>query len=201
MKIKTFLWSGFAAVSIMMAALVVTATVQVNLIDRHVDNIVRPARNESLARDIAAHVNSMRRYQRNVLAVTADERDQELQRVTTAGRETARLAQDLEKTQRNPETRQLAGHMRELSDRYARGNERVKSLARAGQIDAVRSLVQGEARSLQRELAGGSETFIQGSAGPQDSGRKGCNRGAVAGGATDPGAAGPSASPPWSPAG
>ncbi len=48
--------------------------------------------------------------------------------MTSAGRETARLAQDLEKTQRNPETRQLAGRMRELSDRYAQGNERVKSL-------------------------------------------------------------------------
>ncbi|MEF8729205.1 MAG: methyl-accepting chemotaxis protein [Accumulibacter sp.] len=161
MKIKTLLWSGFAAVSIMMAALVVTATVQMNLIDRHVDNIVRAARNESLARDIAAQVNSMRRYQLNALVVTADERDQELERVTTAGREASRLAEDLEKTQRNPETRQLAGRMRELSDRYAQGNERVKSLAREGQIDAVRSLVQGEARSLQRELAGESERFIQ----------------------------------------
>jgi len=161
MKIRTLLWSGFAAVSALMAALVLTATVQMNRIDGHVDNIVRAARNESLARDIAAQVNNMRRFQLNALVVAADERDRELERVTTAGRETSRLAAELAKAQRNPETKQLADRMRELSDRYWQGNDQVKALASEGQIDAMRALVQGEARALQRELAGESEKFIQ----------------------------------------
>ena len=161
MKIKTLLWGGFAAVSVLMTGLVVTATVQMNIIDGHVDNIVRAARNESLARDIAAQVNNMRRYQLNALVSAADERDKELERVTTTGRESSRLAEELEKTQRSPETRQLAARMRELNERYWRGNDQVKALAGEGQTDAMRALVQGDARSLQREATSESEKFIQ----------------------------------------
>ncbi|HCV13897.1 MAG TPA: chemotaxis protein [Candidatus Accumulibacter sp.] len=161
MKIKTLLWSGFAAVCGVMAALVVTAMVQLSLIDKHVDNIVRASRNESLAREIAEQVNSMRRYQLNALVVADEERDKELERVATTGRESARLAEELEKTQRSPETRQLAGRMRELNERYWQSNEAVKALAREGRIDAMRALIQGDARTLQREVAGESEKFIR----------------------------------------
>jgi hypothetical protein len=60
-----------------------------------------------MAREIAERVNSMRRYQLSAL-VAADERDKELERATKAGKENVQLAEELEKNQRNPETRQIA---------------------------------------------------------------------------------------------
>jgi biopolymer transport protein ExbB/TolQ len=106
MKIKTLLWSGFAAICAVMAVLVSIGIWQLNVIDKAVDNIVRASRNESMAREIAERVNGMRRYQLSAL-VAADERDQQLERATKAGKENAQLAEELEKKQRNPETRQI----------------------------------------------------------------------------------------------
>ncbi|WP_299065322.1 hypothetical protein [Accumulibacter sp.] len=87
MKIKTLLWSGFAVVCAVMMVLVVVSVVQLNVIDQGVANLVRASRNESLAREIAERVNSMRRYQLSALVVAADERDKEFERVAQAGKE------------------------------------------------------------------------------------------------------------------
>ena len=160
MKIKTLLWSGFAVVCTVMVVLVVVSEVQLSLIDESVANLVRASRNESLAREVAERVNSMRRYQLSALVVAADERDKELERVAQAGKESSQLAEELEKTQRGPDTRQLAGSMRTLNERYLRSNEQVVALAREGRIDAMRELIQGDARAVQRELATESQKFI-----------------------------------------
>ena len=69
MKIKTLLWSGFAVVCTVMMVLVVVSVVQLSVIDQGVANLVRASRNESLAREIAERVNSMRRYQLSALVV------------------------------------------------------------------------------------------------------------------------------------
>jgi hypothetical protein len=113
-----------------------------------------------MAREIAERVNSMRRYQLSAL-VAADERDKELERVTKVGKENAQLAEELEKNQRNPETRQIAANMRTLNERYVRSHEQVVALGKEGKLDAMRELIQGEARSAQRELAAESEKFIK----------------------------------------
>jgi len=160
MKIKTLLWSGFAVVCTVMMVLVVVSVVQLSVIDQGVANLVRASRNESLAREIAERVNSMRRYQLSALVVAADERDKEFERVAQAGKESSQLADELEKSQRSPETRQLAGNMRTLNERYLRSHEQVVALAREGKIDAMRELIQGDARAVQRELAAESQKFI-----------------------------------------
>ena len=81
MKIKTLLWSGFAVVCTVMMVLVVVSVVQLSVIDQGVANLVRASRNESLAKEIAERVNSMRRYQLSGLVAAADERDKEFERV------------------------------------------------------------------------------------------------------------------------
>ncbi|HMW57741.1 MAG TPA: methyl-accepting chemotaxis protein [Accumulibacter sp.] len=160
MKIKTLLCSGFAAVCTVMAVQVVIAYWQLNLIDKAVDNIVRASRNESMSREIAERVNGMRRYELGAL-VTADERDQQLERATKAGKENTQLAEELEKYQRNPETRQIAANMRTLNERYVRSHEQAVAFGKEGSLDAMRDLIQGEARKAQRELAAESEKFIK----------------------------------------
>jgi hypothetical protein len=76
----------------------------------------------------------MRRYQLSALVAADDERDKELLRVTTTGQDNARLAEDLEKRQRNPETQQLAASLRVQNDRYTQGNEQVLALAKDRQM-------------------------------------------------------------------
>jgi CHASE3 domain sensor protein len=106
MKIKTLLWSGFAAICAVMAVLVSIGIWQLNVIDKAADDVTRADDNESMAREIAERVNGMRRYQLSAL-VAADERDQQMERATKAGRENVQQAEELEKKQRNPETRQI----------------------------------------------------------------------------------------------
>jgi hypothetical protein len=113
-----------------------------------------------MAREIAERVNGMRRYQLSAL-VAADERDQQLERATKAGKENVQQAEELEKNQRNPETRQIVSNMRTLNERYVRSHEQVVALGKEGKLDAMRELIQGEARSAQRELAAESEKFIK----------------------------------------
>ncbi|WP_300452207.1 methyl-accepting chemotaxis protein [Accumulibacter sp.] len=160
MKIKTLLWSGFAAVCAVMTILVVVCVLQLQLIEQGVANILRANTNETLAREIAARVNSMRRYQLSAL-VAADERDKELARVSQAGKENAELAGELEKSQRSPETRQMAADIRALNDRYTQLSDQILSLARERKIDAMRDLIQGDARAAQRQLAAETEKYIK----------------------------------------
>jgi len=160
MKIKTLLWSGFAALCALMVILVVIAFVQLNQIEMHIDNIVRASRNESLAREISGHVNSMRRYQLSAI-VNAEERVHELERAAAAGKENAQLAEELEKRQRNPETKQLAGALRALNEQYARSNDQIVALSREGKVDAMVALIQGDARKVQREMATATLKFVK----------------------------------------
>ncbi|MBK8578831.1 MAG: MCP four helix bundle domain-containing protein [Candidatus Accumulibacter sp.] len=160
MKIKTLLWSGFAAICAVMAVLVSIGIWQLNVIDKAADDVTRADDNESMAREIAERVNGMRRYQLSAL-VAADERDQQMERATKAGRENVQQAEELEKKQRNPETRQIVSNMRALNERYVRSHEQVVALGKEGKLDAMRELIQGEARSAQRELAAESEKFIK----------------------------------------
>ena len=159
-KIRMLLWSGFCAIIVVMTTLVTFAIVQFQIIDGHVNDIVRAGRNESLARGIAEGVNAMRRYQLNALVGAADERGKELERVAATGKANERLAEELEKSQRRAETRELAGTMRALNARYTQSNEQLIKLAKEDELLAMQNLIQGEARSIQRELSAASERFI-----------------------------------------
>ncbi|TXH23740.1 MAG: methyl-accepting chemotaxis protein [Elusimicrobia bacterium] len=160
MKIKTLLWTGFVALGALMAVLVAIALVQLNAIEGHIDNIVRAGRNEATAREISHHVDGVRRHQRSAI-VSPQDAAQELERSAVAGKDNAKLAEELESRQRNPETKQLAGHVRALNEQYARSNEQLVALQRDGKADAMTALIQGDARKVQRELAAEVSKFIK----------------------------------------
>jgi methyl-accepting chemotaxis protein len=161
LRISTRLWTGFGAIAALMALVVAIGVVKMNSIEAGVDNVVRASRNELLAVRILDGVNSMRRYQLNALAIGAEERVKEMARVTARGKEVLQQAEELEKAQRNPETKKLAGSMRELAEKYARGHEQVARLAQEGKFDAMKELVQGEERKVQRAVVDEVEKFAK----------------------------------------
>jgi len=161
LRISTRLWTGFGAIAALMALIVAIGIVKMDSIEAGIDNVVRASRNELLAVRILDGVNSMRRYQLNALAIGAEERVKEMARVTARGKEVLQQAEELEKTQRNPETKKLAGSIRELAEKYARGNEQVTRLAQEGKFEAMKELVQGEERKVQRAVVDEVEKFAK----------------------------------------
>jgi CHASE3 domain sensor protein len=162
MKIKTLLWSGFAAICALMAVLVSIGIWQLDVIDKATEDVTRADDNESMARDIAERMNGMRRYQLSALVVAADERDQEFEALRP--RRAGKMSSSRKRSRRSSAARRrgrLASNMRTLNERYVRSHEQVVALAREGKIDAMRELIQGDARAAQRELAAESEKFIK----------------------------------------
>jgi methyl-accepting chemotaxis protein len=160
-KISTRLWAGFGAIAALMVAVVTIGIVKMNSIEAGVDNLVRANRNALLATEVRDGINAMRRYQLNALAVSAEDRAKEMQRITAEGKETLVQAEELEKTQRNPETKKLAGTIRELVEKYGRGHEQVVRLSQEGKLDAMKELIQGEERKVQRAAAAEVESFLK----------------------------------------
>ena len=104
-RIGTRLWAGFGALAALMATVVTVGIVKMNSIDLAVDNLVRASKNELLGMQVLDGVNAMRRYQLNSLAVSNEDRAKEMERVAAEGRETIKQTEDLEKAQRNTETK------------------------------------------------------------------------------------------------
>jgi len=160
-RIATRLWAGFGAVAALMVTVVTVGVAKFNSIEAGVDNVMRASRNELVAMQILDGINSMRRYQLNSLAVGAEDRARDMERVSSRGKEVLKLADELEKTQRNAETKQLAASMRALAEKYARGHEQVARLSSEGRLDAMKELIQGDERKVQREAASEVEKFVK----------------------------------------
>src|SRR4051812_7124762 len=132
LNIGARLWAGFGAVGVLMVLVVAIGILKMNAIEAGVDNLVRASRNEMLAMQIQDGINAMRRYQLNALAVSAADRGKEMERIAAEVKETLKQAEELEKLQRNAETKKTATDIRELTEKYARGNERVAKLSQEG---------------------------------------------------------------------
>jgi len=161
LNIGARLWTGFGAISVLMVLVVATGIVKMNAIEAGVDNLVRASRNEMLAMQILDGVNAMRRYQLNSLAVGAADRGREMERIAVEAKETLKQAEELEKTQRNPETRKLAGNIRELAEKYVRSHDGIARLAQDGKLEEMKEAIQGEVRVMQRATAGEVEKFVK----------------------------------------
>src|SRR3954469_1199374 len=114
LNIGARLWTGFGAIAVLMVAVVGIAILKMNSIEAGVDTLVRASRNEMLAMQIHDGINAMRRYHLNALAVSGADRAREMERVAVEAKETLEQAEELEKTQRNPETKKLASNIRTL---------------------------------------------------------------------------------------
>ena len=160
-SISTRLWAGFGALAALMVMVVTVGIVKMNSMETGVDNLMRASRNELLAMQTRDGINNMRRYQLNALAVGAEDRAREMDRVTAEGAKTLKQADELEKAQRNAETKKLAGGIRELVEKYARGHEQVVKLSQEGKLQEMKELIQGEERKVQRAAAAEVEGFLK----------------------------------------
>ena len=161
LSIGARLWTGFGILAVLMATIVTIGVLKMKSIESAVDNLVRASQNEMLAMQIQDGINAMRRYQLNAL-VDEENRMKELERVTAEAKETVKQAEELEKNQRNPETKQLAASIRGAAERYARVNEQIVRVAQEGnKTEALELMVQGEARKAQREANVDVEKFVK----------------------------------------
>ena len=161
LNIGARLWAGFGAISVLMVLVVATGILKMNSIESGVDNLVRASRNEMLAMQIQDGINGMRRYQLNSLAISAADRAHEMERIAAEGKETLKQAEELEKMQRHPETKKLAGNIRDLSEKYVRGHDRIARLSQEGKVEEMKEAIQGDLRAAQRAAAGEVEKFVK----------------------------------------
>jgi methyl-accepting chemotaxis protein len=161
LNIGARLWTGFGAISALMVLVVTIGILKMNAIEVGVDNLVRASRNEMLAMQVLDGINALRRYQLNSLAVSAADRAREMERIATEAKDTLKQAEELEKAQRNVETKKLAGSIRELAEKYVRSHDRVARLSQEGKLDEMKELIQGEDRALQRAAAAEVEKFVK----------------------------------------
>src|SRR5882672_10001257 len=129
MKVSTRLFMGFGIVILIMIGIVVTSVTQMNVMD--------------------AGVNSMRRFQLSALASAGAERTKELDRVTATGQSALKTAEEVLKFQRRAETKKLAADMLADAQAYAKGNEKVISLAKEDKGEEMKALIQGDERKIQ----------------------------------------------------
>ena len=148
LNIGARLWTGFGAISVLMVLVVAIGILKMNSIEAGVDNLVRASRNEMLAMQIQDGINAMRRYQLNALAVSAADRGKEMERIAAEAKETLKQTEELEKLQRHAETKKIATEIRELAEKYARGQERVAKLAQEGRLEEMKEAIQGEERAV-----------------------------------------------------
>ena len=161
LNIGARLWSGFGAVAALMVLVVAIGILKMNSIEAGVDNLVRASRNEMLAMQILDGVNGMRRYQLNSLAISAADRAREMERISSEAKETLKQAEELEKNQRNAETKKIAGDIRELTEKFVRGHDRVARLSQENKLEEMRETIQGEVRAMQRAAASEVEKFVK----------------------------------------
>jgi methyl-accepting chemotaxis protein len=161
MKVGTRLMIGFGIMIAMLAIVAGVSVIQMRAMDNALNDVVRAAKNMSLAEDIQGGINNMRRFQLNAIVTSGAEGLKVLEQVAATGRATDKIADELEKLQRNTETKQLVAAIRELNDKYTRGNDKVMKLAADGKWDEVKAMVQGEERNIQRAAVAETEKFIK----------------------------------------
>jgi len=113
-----------------MVGIVVTSVTQMNVMDAAVNNVNGRART-SRAR-CASWTASIAcgRFQLSALASAGAERTKELDRVTATGQSALKTAEEVLKFQRRAETKKLAADMLADAQAYAKGNEKLISLAK-----------------------------------------------------------------------
>jgi methyl-accepting chemotaxis protein len=161
LKVGTRLMIGFGIMIAMLAIVAIVSVLQIRTMDAALNDVIRAAKNMQLAEDIAGGINNMRRFQLNAIVVGGAESLKVLETVTAQGRANDKLADELEKMQRQTETKQLAASIREMNEKYMRGNDKVIKLAAEGKFDEVKALVQGEERTVQRAAIAEAEKFIK----------------------------------------
>ena len=161
LKIGTRLTVSFGLMVSIMAGIAVTAVTQMTIMEHATNNISRVGKNQFQAQTIHGGVNNMRRYQLNAIVNTGAERMKELDRVVAQGKETAKLAEELEKNSRGADTKKLAGEMIVLNDKYLKGNEQVILLAREDKFEDMKALIQGDQRKAQRAMTETAEAFLK----------------------------------------
>ena len=79
---------------------------------------------------------------------------------TQCDRSMVRVAEELEKNQRNVETKKIAGDLRVLAEKYVHGHEQVLKFAGEEKYDEMKTLIQGDERAAQRAAIAEVEKFI-----------------------------------------
>src|SRR5260221_7078747 len=161
MKVSTRLFMGFGIVILIMIGIVVTSVTQMNVMDTAVNNVNRSSHNIESALRVLDGVNSMRRFQLSALASAGAERAKELDRVTATGQSVLKTAEEVVKFQRRAETKKLAADMLADAQAYAKGNEKLISLAREDKAEEMKALIQGEERKIQRQSIEAVEVFLK----------------------------------------
>jgi len=161
MKVSTRLLMGFGIVILIMVGIVVTSVTQMNVMDTAVNNVNRSSQNIESALRILDGVNSMRRFQLSALASAGAERAKELDRVTATGQSVIKIAEEVLKFQRRAETKKLAADMLADAQAYAKGNEKLISLAKEDKGEEMKALVQGDERKVQRQSIEAVEAFLK----------------------------------------
>jgi len=161
LKVSTRLFLGFGIVIAIMVAVVLTGVNQMQVMDNATANVNRSSKNVENALRVLDGVNSMRRFQLSALASNPQDRMKELDRVDAMGLSLAKLADEMEKFQRQPETKKLAGDMLSLIQKYAKGNTEAIRLAIANNEDGMKALIQGDERKSQRMVIDVVEAFLK----------------------------------------
>jgi len=161
MKVSTRLFMGFGIVILIMVGIVVTSVTQMNVMDTAVNNVNRSSHNIESALRVLDGVNSMRRFQLSALASAGAERAKELDRVTATGQSVLKTAEEVLKFQRRAETKKLAADMLADAQAYAKGNEKLISLAKEDKGEEMKALIQGDERKIQRQSIEAVEAFLK----------------------------------------
>jgi len=161
LKISTRLWVSFGLMMLIMAAIVITAVLQMQNMNAATANVDRSSRNIESSLRVLDGVNSMRRFQLSALASTGADRMKELDRVTALGDLLAKDVEELQKFQRSVETKKLSGDLLALVQKYAQGNREVVKLAKEDNVEGMKALVQGDERKAQRQVIDVVEAFLK----------------------------------------
>jgi len=161
LKVSTRLFMGFGIVIAIMVAIVLTGVNQMQVMDTATGNVNRSSKNVENALRVLDGVNSMRRFQLSALASTGQERIKELDRVESMGGALVKLAEEIEKFQRQAETRKLASDMGALTQKYAKGNVEVMRMAKENNDEGMKALIQGDERKAQRMVVDIVESFLK----------------------------------------
>ena len=161
LKVSTRLLMGFGTLIAIMVTIVMSGLHQMQLMDTATANINRAADNLENALRVLDGVNSMRRFQLSALASSGTERIKELERVDAMAASLAKVADELEKAQRHGETKKMAADMVSLMHKYVKGNAELIRLAKEGNDEGMKALIQGDERKAQRQVIDVVEAFVK----------------------------------------
>jgi len=161
LKISTRLWLSFGLMMVIMAAIVVTGVLQMRAMSAATANVERSGKNVEMALRVLDGVNSIRRFRLSAIASTGADRMKELDRAAALGQSIEKQAEELEKFQRNADTKKLAAELLPLVQKYASSNGEFVKLAKEDNAEAMRALAQGDGRKVQRHVVEVVEAFLK----------------------------------------